>query len=70
MEAAALYAFARAREKRVVCFANVTNQMGVVDGDFEKGPADGVTAALELVAAAAHVLRHRNECADVGEIAP
>ena len=50
MEAAALYAFARARERPVVCFAHVTNQMGRVDGDFEKGHADGTTDALRIVA--------------------
>jgi len=37
MEAAALYAFARARQEPVLCFAHVTNQMGRVNGDFEKG---------------------------------
>ncbi|MBP1179416.1 nucleoside phosphorylase [Methylobacterium sp. PvR107] len=52
MEAAALYAFAQARGKAVLCFAHVTNQMGQA-GDFEKGEADGATAALRLVAAAA-----------------
>ena len=41
MEAAALYAFAQARRRRVVCFAHVTNQMGRAGGDFEKGKADG-----------------------------
>jgi len=48
MEAAALYAFAEAREKSVVCFAHVTNQMAVEEGDFEKGQADGVQGALSL----------------------
>jgi uridine phosphorylase len=52
MEAAALYAFARARGRRVLCFAHVTNQMGTVDGDFEKGEADGTTDVLRVVAAA------------------
>ena len=41
MEAAALYAFARARARQVLCFAHVTNQMAVAEGDFEKGEADG-----------------------------
>lgn len=50
MEAAALYAFARARERSVLCFAHVTNQMGR-EGDFEKGEANGATAALRLIAA-------------------
>jgi uridine phosphorylase len=57
MEAAALYAFAQARQKPVLCFAHVTNQMGRVDGDFEKGDADGSRDALELIAIAAGRLR-------------
>jgi uridine phosphorylase len=52
MEAAALYAFAQARGKAVLCFAHVTNQMGQA-GDFEKGEANGATAALRLVGAVA-----------------
>ena len=59
MEAAALYAFARARQKPVLCFAHVTNQMGRVDGDFEKGEADGSRDALELIVIAADRLRSR-----------
>jgi uridine phosphorylase len=59
MEAAALYAFAQARQKPVLCFAHVTNQMGRVDGDFEKGEADGSRDALQLVAIAANRLRSR-----------
>ncbi|MDP6953165.1 MAG: nucleoside phosphorylase, partial [Alphaproteobacteria bacterium] len=41
MEAAALYTFATARARPVLCFAHVTNQMGQIEGDFEKGEADG-----------------------------
>ncbi len=52
MEAAALYAFAQARSKPVLCFAHVTNQMGQL-GDFEKGEANGATAAIALVHAVA-----------------
>ena len=48
MEAAALYAFAQARGKAVVCFAHVTNQMGQVEGDFEKGEGAGSRDALRL----------------------
>jgi uridine phosphorylase len=51
MEAAALYAFACARGKPVVCFAHVTNQMGRTEGDFEKGEADGTVDALALIRA-------------------
>lgn len=49
MEAAALYAFARARGKAVVCFAHVTNQMGRVEQDFEKGEADGSVGSLAVI---------------------
>src|SRR5205823_6775961 len=52
MEAAGLYAFAQARRKPVLCFAHVTNQMAVVEGDFEKGDADGSAASLTVIAAA------------------
>jgi len=50
MEAAALYAFARAREKPVLCLAHVTNRMAVDAGDFEKGEADGAHASLRVIA--------------------
>jgi uridine phosphorylase len=53
MEAAALYAFAQARGKPVLCFAHVTNQMASIEGDFEKGEADGAIDALAVIAAAA-----------------
>lgn len=53
MEAAALYAFARARNRAVLCFAHVTNQMARIQGDFEKGEADGTGSALDLIAGAA-----------------
>lgn len=56
MEAAALYAFASARGHEVVCFAHVTNQMGRIEGDFEKGEADGATASLALFSRAAERL--------------
>ena len=53
MEAAALYAFAQARGRPVLCLAHVTNQMAVVDGDFEKGEADGAAASLQVIEAIA-----------------
>ncbi|MHA1164379.1 MAG: phosphorylase family protein, partial [Alphaproteobacteria bacterium] len=56
MEAAALYAFARARRKAVICFAHVTNQMGQIEGDFEKGHGDGATDALSVIVMAARRL--------------
>lgn len=49
MEAAALYAFAQARKKKVVCFAHVTNQMGLVEKDFEKGKDSGNAVLLQLI---------------------
>jgi uridine phosphorylase len=53
MEAAALYAFGEVRNKPILCFAHVTNQMGQA-GDFEKGEANGAIAAIELVHAVAN----------------
>ncbi|MEJ2434034.1 MAG: nucleoside phosphorylase [Pseudolabrys sp.] len=50
MEAAALYAFARARGKAVLCLAHVTNTMGQAGADFEKGESDGTTEALQILA--------------------
>jgi uridine phosphorylase len=51
MEAAALYAFARARNRKVLCLAHVTNTMAVADQDFEKGEADGTVDALRVLEA-------------------
>ncbi len=53
MEAASLYAFAQAKHKPVVCFAHITNNMGLTAGDFEKGEEDGSIASLRLVEAVA-----------------
>jgi purine-nucleoside phosphorylase len=36
MEATTLYAFAQARHKPVICFANVTNQTGQAEGNFKE----------------------------------
>lgn len=58
MEAAALYAYAQARERAVVCLAHVTNTMATTGDDFEKGDNNGVTAALHVAGAvAAAILR-------------
>lgn len=51
MEAAALYAFARARRAAVLCLAHVTNRMGQAEQDFEKGEADGAAEALAVLSA-------------------
>ena len=60
MEAAGLYAFARARGHDVICFAHVTNQMAQLDGDFEKGEDGGAHDALDLAAACARSWRTQN----------
>jgi uridine phosphorylase len=57
MEAAALYAFARRRNAAVLCLAHVTNTMGVSEGDFEKGEANGTKDALAILAAAVKAMR-------------
>lgn len=53
MEASALYAFAEATESPVVCFAHVTNQMASIEGDFEKGAANGSADSLRVIGATA-----------------
>ncbi|MGA7488680.1 MAG: nucleoside phosphorylase [Xanthobacteraceae bacterium] len=50
MEAAALYAFAGSTGARVLCLAHVTNTMGQLGQDFEKGEADGTADALRILA--------------------
>jgi uridine phosphorylase len=64
MEAAALYAFAAARGRPVLCFAHVTNQMALIEGDFEKGEADGTVDALTVIRAAAEA------CCRAGQLSP
>lgn len=51
MEAAALYAYATARNRDVVCVAHVTNTMAVDGDDFEKGLDDGAHRTLEVIRA-------------------
>ena len=53
MEAAALYAFAESSHRPVICLAHVSNQLGCVEGDFEKGHGNGACSSIELVTAAA-----------------
>ena len=55
MEASALYAFAQAKHKLVICLAHVTNQMASIEGDFEKGVANGSQDALQLLATIANI---------------
>jgi uridine phosphorylase len=61
MEAAALYAYGKACSRDIVCFALVTNAMGQVEGDFEKGEADGVTASLRVAATTARAWLNSQE---------
>jgi uridine phosphorylase len=49
MEAAALYAFATACFRPVICIAHVTNKLGCIDGDFEKGDNNGAGQSLTFV---------------------
>lgn len=53
MESAALYAYAAARSRDVLCLAHVTNAMAVGGDDFEKGDANGAPAAIAMTAAIA-----------------
>jgi uridine phosphorylase len=57
MEAAALYAYATARDRRVVCLAHITNTMAADGDDFEKGEENGVHDALAVARAVATALR-------------
>ena len=70
MEAAALYAFAQARDKPVVCFAHVTNRMGNVEGDFEKGEDDGSSDALQVISSTAEAWQNRIQDGDTGGANP
>lgn len=49
MEASALYAFAKAKQKNVVCFAHLTNTMAQAEGDFEKGEHFGSMETFHLI---------------------
>jgi uridine phosphorylase len=61
MEAAALYAYAAAWSRDVVCVAHVTNTMATGGDDFEKGEADGAHDALEVVSAIIATLRREGQ---------
>jgi uridine phosphorylase len=49
MEAAALYAFATAKGKSIICFAHITNTMAQEGIDFEKGLENGSIGSLQLI---------------------
>jgi uridine phosphorylase len=57
MEAASLYAFGAACGYPVLCLAQVTNQLGCIEGDFEKGEHDGASGSLALIDAFAAAWR-------------
>ncbi len=56
MEAAALYAYAAAAQRAVICLAHVTNTMAVAGDDFDKGQADGAIVSLAVTAAVARAV--------------
>jgi uridine phosphorylase len=58
MEAAALYAFASACARPVICVAHVSNRLGCMERDFEKGDENGVCGSIELVTTLAAAWSH------------
>jgi uridine phosphorylase len=60
MEAAALYSFAAASGRSIICLAHVTNKLGCVEGDFEKGEGNGASGSLDLVTTLAAAWLHEN----------
>ena len=56
MEAAALYAYAAARGRLVVCLAHITNTMATGGDDFEKGANNGADSSLSVAHAVAAAL--------------
>lgn len=61
MEAAALYAFARAKGAAVLCLAHVTNSMGQHGADFEKGADDGTSDALDVLRALSKLINRMED---------
>jgi uridine phosphorylase len=57
MEAASLLAFSKARQFPVLCLAHVTNELGRLEGDFEKGEFNGSSRSLALALAVADAWR-------------
>lgn len=49
MESAALYAFAQAKEAKIVCIAHLTNTMAQNEGDFEKGEEFGSIDSIKVI---------------------
>jgi uridine phosphorylase len=65
MEAAALYAFAQACNRDVVCVAHLTNTMAQSKGDFEKGADNGSVDSLKLIEFLVQTLRWHRKNIDV-----
>jgi len=61
MEAAALYAVATARRKRVICFAHVTNRLATAEDDFDKGEDNSSEKMIEIATSLWRSL-HRDAC--------
>jgi purine-nucleoside phosphorylase len=57
MEAAALYAFAKAKNKKIVCYAHITNSMAQTEKDFEKGLENGSVTSLQVAYKTVHHLK-------------
>lgn len=53
-----LYAFARARDRGVICLAHVTILMGPIEGDVDKGEANGAADALRPATSSASSLQY------------
>jgi hypothetical protein len=59
MESAALYTYAAARDRNMLCLAHITNTMATGGDDFDKGHANGALAAIRLTGAIVQVVRVR-----------
>ncbi len=68
MEAAALYAFAQARHRQVVCYAHLTNTMAQQGDDFEKGGENGSLDSLALISHTAKTILNKNQYSDANPI--
>lgn len=61
MESSALYSFAKSKKKDIICFAQITNQMGIRDNDFDKGNENSSEEALGLIADSAKLVAKKSE---------
>jgi purine-nucleoside phosphorylase len=49
MESAALYAFALARQQKIICYAHLTNTVAQEREDFEKGGLDSLAVLTHTI---------------------